>query len=51
VVNWAGGGHPGGRFQNAAGGGWGRPVDAVADGALYVSDGTAGAVYRLAPPG
>jgi glucose/arabinose dehydrogenase len=42
-----------GGFQNAAGGRWGRPVDAVAgpDGALYVSDDTAGAVYRLAPPG
>jgi len=38
-------------FQDAAGGRWGRPVDAVAgpDGALYVSDDTAGAVYRLAP--
>jgi glucose/arabinose dehydrogenase len=42
-----------GGFQNAAGDRWGRPVDAVAgpDGALYVSDDTAGAVYRLAPPG
>jgi glucose/arabinose dehydrogenase len=31
---------------------WGRPTDAVAggDGALYVVDDTAGAVYRLAPP-
>lgn len=30
---------------------WGRPVDAVPgpDGALYVSDDTAGAIYRLAP--
>jgi glucose/arabinose dehydrogenase len=42
-----------GGFQNAAGDRWGRPVDAAAgrDGALYVSDDTAGAVYRLAPPG
>jgi glucose/arabinose dehydrogenase len=42
-----------GGFQNATGDRWGRPVDAVAgpDGALYVSDDTAGAVYRLAPPG
>jgi len=40
-------------FQNATGDRWGRPVDAVAgpDGALYVSDDTAGAVYRLVPPG
>jgi glucose/arabinose dehydrogenase len=31
---------------------WGRPVDAVPgpDGALYVSDDTAEAIYRLAPP-
>ena len=31
---------------------WGRPVDAVpgADGALYVTDDAAGAVYRLVPP-
>jgi glucose/arabinose dehydrogenase len=38
---------------DAAGDRWGRPVDAVAgpDGALYVSDDTAGAVYHLAPPG
>lgn len=38
-------------FQDADGGRWGRPVHAVAgpDGALYVSDDTAGAVYRLAP--
>jgi glucose/arabinose dehydrogenase len=42
-----------GGFQDAAGDRWGRPVDAVAgpDGSLYVSDDTAGAVYRLAPPG
>ena len=41
-----------GGFQNADGSRWGRPVDAVAgpDGALYVSDDTAGAVYRFVPP-
>jgi glucose/arabinose dehydrogenase len=40
-------------FQNADGSRWGRPVDAVPgpDGALYVSDDTAGAIYRLMPPG
>ena len=40
-------------FQNASGSFWGRPVDAVPgpDGALYVSDDTAGAIYRLAPRG
>jgi glucose/arabinose dehydrogenase len=39
-------------FQNPDGTRWGRPVDAVAgpDGALYVSDDLAGAIYRLAPP-
>jgi glucose/arabinose dehydrogenase len=39
-------------FQGANGSRWGRPVDAVPgpDGALYVSDDTAGAIYRLAPP-
>jgi glucose/arabinose dehydrogenase len=39
-------------FQNPDGSRWGRAVDAVAgpDGALYVSDDTAGAVYRIAPP-
>jgi glucose/arabinose dehydrogenase len=39
-------------FQNPDGSRWGRPVDAVPgpDGALYVSDDAAGAVYRLAPP-
>jgi glucose/arabinose dehydrogenase len=41
-----------GGFQNADGSRWGRPVDAVAgpDGALYVSDDTAGAIYRIAAP-
>lgn len=40
-----------GGFQNADGSFWGRPVDAVPgpDGAVYVSDDAAGAVYRLAP--
>jgi glucose/arabinose dehydrogenase len=38
-------------FENADGSYWGRPVDAVPgpDGALYVSDDSAGAIYRLAP--
>jgi glucose/arabinose dehydrogenase len=42
-----------GGFENAGGGFWGRPVDAVPgpDGALYVSDDAAGAIYLLAPPG
>ena len=32
---------------------WGRPVAAVTgpDGAVYVTDDDAGAVYRVAPPG
>ncbi|MCW2931311.1 MAG: SMP-30/gluconolaconase/LRE-like region [Actinomycetia bacterium] len=36
-------------FQNADASYWGRPVDAVPgpDGALYVSDDTAGAIYRF----
>jgi glucose/arabinose dehydrogenase len=40
-----------GGFENSDGSFWGRPVDAVPgpDGALYVSDDTAGAIYRLAP--
>jgi glucose/arabinose dehydrogenase len=40
-------------FQDANGSRWGRPVDVVPgpDGALYVSDDLAGAIYRLAPPG
>lgn len=39
-----------GGFENADGSFWGRPVDAVPgpDGALYVSDDAAGAIYRLA---
>jgi glucose/arabinose dehydrogenase len=38
-------------FQNADGSRWGRPVDAVPgpDGALYVSDDTANAIYRFMP--
>ncbi|MFZ0383071.1 MAG: hypothetical protein WAL38_34940, partial [Solirubrobacteraceae bacterium] len=38
-------------FQLASGDRWGRPVDAVPgpDGALYVSDDTAGAIYRIVP--
>jgi glucose/arabinose dehydrogenase len=42
-----------GGFENADGTYWGRPVDAVPgpDGALYVSDDSAGAIYRLAPAG
>ena len=42
-----------GGFQAADGSRWGRPVAAVAgpDGAIYVTDDDAGAVYRLAPPG
>lgn len=41
-----------GGFQAPDGSRWGRPVAAVAgpDGAVYVSDDQAGAVYRLAPP-
>jgi glucose/arabinose dehydrogenase len=40
-----------GGFENAGGTFWGRPVDVVPgpDGALYVTDDAAGAVYRLAP--
>lgn len=38
-------------FQTASGSRWGRSVDAVPgpDGALYVTDDTAGLVYRLTP--
>jgi len=40
-----------GGFQNSTGSRWGRPVDAVPgpDGALYVSDDLAGAIYRIVP--
>lgn len=40
-----------GGFENADGTYWGRPVDTVPgpDGALYVSDDAAGAIYRLLP--
>jgi glucose/arabinose dehydrogenase len=42
-----------GGFQAADGSRWGRPVAAVVgpDGAVYVTDDDAGAVYRVAPPG
>jgi glucose/arabinose dehydrogenase len=42
-----------GGFQHSDGSRWGRAVDAVPgpDGALYVSDDTAGAVYRIVPAG
>ncbi|OBK16514.1 PQQ-dependent sugar dehydrogenase [Mycobacterium asiaticum] len=42
-----------GGFQADDGSRWGRPVAAVVgpDGAVYVTDDYAGAVYRLAPPG
>ncbi len=41
-----------GGFVSAGGERWGRPVDAVPgpDGALYVSDDTAGAIYRVSLP-
>jgi glucose/arabinose dehydrogenase len=40
-----------GGFELPNGTYWGRPADAVPgpDGALYVSDDTAGAIYRLMP--
>jgi glucose/arabinose dehydrogenase len=40
-----------GGFENPNHSYWGRPVDAMPgpDGALYVSDDTAGAIYRLTP--
>jgi glucose/arabinose dehydrogenase len=40
-----------GGFQGSDGARWGRPVAAVAgpDGAVYITDDYAGAVYRLAP--
>lgn len=39
-------------FQEADGERWGRPVDVVpgAEGDLFVSDDTAGAIYKLVPP-
>jgi glucose/arabinose dehydrogenase len=39
-------------FQNPSGERWGRPVDVVPgpEGALFVSDDTAGAIYKLTPP-
>jgi glucose/arabinose dehydrogenase len=42
-----------GGFQDASGDRWGRPVAAVVgpDGAVYITDDDADAVYRLAPPG
>jgi len=42
-----------GGFQDPDGSRWGRPVAAVLgpDGAVYITDDDAGAVYRLAPPG
>ncbi|MGV0643863.1 gluconolaconase [Mycolicibacterium sp. XJ2546] len=42
-----------GGLQAADGSRWGRPVAAVAgpDGAVYITDDYADAVYRLAPPG
>jgi len=41
-----------GGFQYPDGSRWGRPVAAVTgpDGAVYITDDAAGAVYRLAPP-
>lgn len=40
-------------FQDEDGERWGRPVDVVPgpEGALFVSDDTAGAIYKLTPPG
>lgn len=42
-----------GGFQTGDGARWGRPVAAVVgpDGAVYVSDDYADAIYRVAPPG
>jgi len=42
-----------GGFQAPDGSRWGRPVAAVRgpDGAIYITDDAAGAIYRLAPPG
>jgi glucose/arabinose dehydrogenase len=38
-------------FQNSSGERWGRPVDVVPgpEGALFVSDDTAGAIYKIVP--
>ena len=38
-------------FQEPSGSRWGRPADALAgpDGSLYVTDDTAGAIYRFGP--
>lgn len=40
-----------GGFQEASGRRWGRPADVIAgpDGSLYVTDDSAGAVYRIGP--
>ncbi len=42
-----------GGFQAEDGSRWGRPVSATAgpDGAIYITDDDADAIYRLAPPG
>jgi glucose/arabinose dehydrogenase len=39
-------------FQESDGERWGRPVDVVPapGGALFISDDTAGAIYKLTPP-
>jgi glucose/arabinose dehydrogenase len=39
-------------FQDSSGERWGRPVDVVPgpEGSLFVSDDTAGAIYKLTPP-
>jgi glucose/arabinose dehydrogenase len=39
-------------FQNADGSRWGRSVEAIPgpDRSIYLTDDTAGLVYRLAPP-
>jgi glucose/arabinose dehydrogenase len=42
-----------GGFQSEDGSRWGRPVAATVgpDGAVYITDDAADAIYRLAPPG
>jgi len=42
-----------GGFQAGDGSRWGRPVSATVgpDGAIYITDDDADAIYRLAPPG